>query len=55
MSNSSPLGVDIYGKTWYARTMKDGTQIYTYTQNGVIKGAGVNKTVVDLIERYGLK
>jgi RHS repeat-associated protein len=55
ISNRKTLGVDKYGKNWYAKTMPDGTQIYTYSQNGVIKGAGVNDTVVDIVARYGLR
>jgi RHS repeat-associated protein len=55
ISNGKASGVDVYGKSWFAKTMSDGTQIYTYTQNGVIKGAGINQTAVNIVERYGLK
>jgi RHS repeat-associated protein len=55
ISNGRSLGVDSYGKSWYAKTLSDGRQIYTYTQNGIIKGAGINKTPVDIVKRYGLK
>jgi len=55
ISNGVPLGIDKYGKLWYAKTLKDGTQIYTYTRNGIVKGAGINKTPVNIIKRYGLK
>ena len=48
-------GVDRYGKSWFARTMDDGTQIYGYTQNGVVKGAGINQSPVNLIKKYNLK
>ena len=31
ISNGKPLGVDPHGKTQYARTLKDNTQIYSIT------------------------
>ncbi|WP_427501413.1 RHS repeat-associated core domain-containing protein [Methylomonas sp. MED-D] len=49
------IGVDKYGKSWFSQTMPDGSQVYSYTQNGVIKGAGRNPAFVDLVVRYGLK
>lgn len=55
ISNGKPLGVDQYGKSWFAKILDNGTQIYTYTRNGVVKGAGTNQTPVDIIARYGLK
>lgn len=55
ISNGVALGVDKYGKSWFARTLSDGTQIYSYAQNGIIKGAGINQTVVDIVKRYALK
>ncbi|OAE90434.1 RHS repeat domain-containing protein [Flavobacterium psychrophilum] len=55
ISNGKSLGVDAYGKSWYAKTLGNGTQIYSYTQNGIIKGAGLNQTPVNIIARYGLK
>lgn len=44
LANNSDFlkGVDQYGKSWYAMTLKNGTQIYAYTHNGIIKGAGFN-------------
>lgn len=55
ISNGKTLGFDKHGKSWYAKTMPDGTQIYTYSQNGVVKGAGINDTVVDIVARYELR
>ena len=55
IANGPSLGVDAYGKTWFAKTMKNGTQIYVYAQKGIIKGSGVNQTPVDIVARYGLK
>ena len=55
ISNGKSLGVDSYGKSWYAKTLGNGTQIYSYSQNGIIKGAGINQTPVNIIARYGLK
>ena len=55
ISNGKALGVDAYGKSWFARTLSDGRQIYTYAKDGIIKGAGINSTAVDIIKMYGLK
>jgi RHS repeat-associated protein len=55
ISNGRSLGVDAYGKSWYAKNLSNGQQIYSYSQNGIIKGAGVNSQYVDLVARYGLK
>lgn len=49
------LGTDKYGKQWYAQTLDDGTQIYGYTQDGVVKGAGVNAKPLEFQEDLGLK
>jgi len=48
-------GVDEYGKSWYSQKLQNGKQIYSYTKGGVIKGAGINNTPVDLVTRKGLK
>ena len=57
LSNNSEnlLGISQYGTSWYAKTLENGTQIYSYTQNGIVKGAGINQTVIDLIKIKGLK
>ena len=55
ISNSSLLGKDQYGKSWHARNLDNGTQIYSYSRNGIIKGAGINNTPVNIVERYNLK
>ncbi len=57
VTNSSKhlQGVDKYGKSWFARTLDKGTQIYGYTKGGVVKGTGINQTPVNFITRYGLK
>ena len=55
-NNSKHLqGIDKYGKSWYAHTLDNGTQIYSYTRNGIVKGAGINQTPVNFIKRYRLK
>lgn len=48
------LGIDPYGKRYYAKTNPDGTQTYVYTQNGEIKGAGYNKKVEDIVKNKKL-
>ncbi|RYD52416.1 MAG: hypothetical protein EOP52_09675 [Sphingobacteriales bacterium] len=39
---------DNRGKDWYQEMNSDGTQNWSYSQNGVIKGAGVNQTPREL-------
>lgn len=41
-------GKDKYGKEWHYKTLEDGTQHYSYTQDGVVKGAGINETPIDV-------
>ncbi|MFK8009093.1 MAG: hypothetical protein AB8H03_22220 [Saprospiraceae bacterium] len=41
-NESNFLGIDEYGKSWFAKNLKDGTQLYIYANNGIIKGAGIN-------------
>jgi hypothetical protein len=40
VSNGKALCVDSHGKTWYTGVDSAGKPIYTYTQGGVVKGAG---------------
>ncbi len=49
------LGVDKYGKDWYAKTLSNGTQLYGYTQNGIVKGAGINSPPINIFTAQGLK
>jgi hypothetical protein len=51
---SSFLGTDKYGKGWYAKTQPDGTQLYAYTHNGIVKGAGTNSPPKDIFINQGL-
>lgn len=56
LANGKALGVDAYGKSWYMGLDGAGKSIYTYTQNGVIKGAGyATMTAEQMILKYGLK
>ena len=59
LSNGKSLGTDAFGKSWYAKNFygPEGNvmQIFSYTQNGIIKGAGINSTPINLIKTYGLK
>ena len=55
ISNGRALGVDNYGKSWFAKTLSDGRQIYTYAKDGIIKGAGINPEEIDIVKRYNLK
>ena len=55
ISNEKSLGIDVYGKNWFAKNLSNGKQIYSYSKDGIIKGAGINDEFVDLISRYNLK
>jgi hypothetical protein len=56
ISNGKALGVDKYGKAWFTGVGAAGKSIYTYTQNGVVKGAGyMSMTAEEMITKYGLK
>lgn len=59
LSNGKSLGVDAFGKSWYAKSFYgprgNVMQVYSYVQDGLIKGAGINSTPVNIIKRYGLK
>jgi hypothetical protein len=39
----SALGTDRHGKTWSARTLPDGSQVWTATKGGTIINGGVNR------------
>jgi hypothetical protein len=54
--NNKALGVDAYGKSWYMGVDSAGKSVYTYAQNGVVKGAGhATMTPAEMIAKYGLK
>jgi RHS repeat-associated protein len=56
LANSKALGVDLYGKSWYMGLDGAGKSIYTYTQNGIVKGAGyATMSAEQMILQYGLK
>ncbi len=56
IANGKPFGVDAYGKSWYMGVDGAGKSVYTYTQNGVVKGAGyATMTPAEMIAKYGLK
>ena len=56
ISNGKALGVDAFGKSWYKGVDGAGKSIYSYTQNGIVKGAGyMNMTPAEMIIKYGLK
>jgi len=56
ISNSKPLVIDKFGKTWYRGVDDSGKAIYSYTQNGVVKGAGyTNSSAKEMIIKYGVK
>jgi hypothetical protein len=49
------LGRSKYGVDWYARILPDNTQLYGYTQNGIVKGAGINQIIRDIFKIKGLQ
>ncbi|WP_316359480.1 hypothetical protein [Candidatus Neptunichlamydia sp. REUL1] len=48
------LGVDKYGKSWHAKIQKDGSQVWTFSQNGEIRDGGLNKTPRNFHPEAGL-
>lgn len=36
-------GTDIHGKRWYSQTLRNGEQLWAFTQNNVLWDAGKNK------------
>lgn len=56
ISNEKALGVDMFGKSWYMGLDDAGNLIYTYTRDGIIKGAGyATMTAEEMIIQYSLK
>ena len=56
LANSKALGVDAFGKSWHMGLDGAGKSIYTYTQNGIVKGAGyATMTAEQMILKYGLR
>ena len=52
---SKYVGIDEFGKKYYAQNNTNGTQTYVYTQDGIIKGGGENPTTQDLVNTLNLK
>ncbi len=56
ISNGKPLVADKFGKSWYRGVDASGKGIYSYTQNGVVKGAGyTNLSAAEIIAKYGVR
>ncbi len=56
ISNGKPLVVDKFGKSWYRGVDASGRGIYSYTQNGIVKGAGyTDLSAAEIIAKYGVK
>jgi hypothetical protein len=56
ISNGKALVVDKFGKSWYRGVDASGRGIYSYTQNGVVKGACyTDLSAAEMIAKYGLK
>lgn len=41
---SAFIGIDRYGKAWYARTNANGTQTWASTRDGIVRNCGMNET-----------
>lgn len=48
------MGVDKYGKSWHAKTLENGSQVWTCSQNGEIRDGGLNETPRDFHPETGL-
>ena len=56
ISNGKVLVVDQFGKSWYRGLDGTGKAVYSYTQNGVVKGAGyTNLSELQMITKYSVK
>ncbi len=52
--HSTTLGEDKFGNTWSAKTLPNGTQVWTETRNGVIINGGLNQTPRSFNQQTGL-
>ena len=48
------MGVDKYGKSWHAKTLEDGTQVWTCSQNGEIRDGRLNESPREFHPETGL-
>lgn len=48
------MGVDKYGKSWHAKTLEDGSQVWTCSQNGEIRDGGLNESPREFHPETGL-
>jgi len=48
------LGLDMYGKQWFGKTLENGTQLWAYAQNGKVISGGLNETMVPYCPINGL-
>ena len=56
ISNGKPLVVDEFGKSWFRGVDASGRGIYSYTQNGIVKGSGyTNLSAAEIIAKYSVK
>ncbi|MCZ2101159.1 MAG: hypothetical protein LC107_06445 [Chitinophagales bacterium] len=60
IANGKPLVVDKFGKSWYRGVDAAGNGVYSYTQNGIVKGAGYtnfnNEQLINhIIKTVGIK
>jgi len=51
---STTLGSDKWGHIWSARTLDDGTQVWTQTRNDETINGGLNPNAPNLQSRKGL-
>lgn len=60
IANGKPLVVDKFGKSWYRGVDAAGNGVYSYTQNGIVKGACYTKfnneqLINHIIKTVGIK
>ncbi len=53
--SSNYQGTNQYSNDWYVKSLSNGDQVYSYINNGTIKGAGYNTKYKDLVKTKSLK
>ena len=52
VNSSNSLGVDQWGKTWYARTLDTGLEVWAHVTNGYITNGGINSVAGTAAQKF---